>query len=488
MAKFNTTSKSPTPFETTNFSGGIGYARNTDLDSKKQEIASIILNSMLKTDSYYQSTDDRLNVIETFFKEENLHNFLAKTAVYVRNEGYLRSISHFLVVLIAENIKGSDYARNAMFKTLIRGDDLTEIVSLWNTRNPGKMIPNSLRRALKDKLEIMDDYQLRKYQGKKLKTKLRDVAKLARPNPEKSKGNIKALIEGKLPAIQTAQTINAGGIGEERAENYREALQNKNLGLMAALKNIKNILESGADSETISLLNDLLRNDKAILNSKILPFRYLDAWRAVKNINSNIDRFIIKELVNSLEYGFSLSAKNIEFVEENEKVAILLDESGSMDGSPFENGRALTASLLSGLDKKNTIGYLWATRAREINIDGGAFDFMERTHCNGGGTDLGSAFSELRRTGTFVDKIIIFTDMQQNGISNVQSLYKEYRKINPAVKILFWNLEGYGSSTPIKLDNNVLEVCGFSDKILELIPLFWKDKQALVHAIENVQL
>lgn len=486
MSKFNTTSKTPTSVETTNFSGGIGYSRNTDLDSKKQEIASIILNSMLKTDSYYQSTDDRLNVIEAFFKEENLHNFLAKTAVYVRNEGYLRSVSHFLVVLIAENIKGSDYARNAMFKTLVRGDDLTEIISLWNIRNPGKMIPNSLRRALKDKLEIMDDYQLRKYQGKKLKVKLRDVAKLARPNPEKSKGNIKALIEGKLPAIQTAQTINAGSTGEERSENYREALQNKNLGLMAALKNIKNILESGVDSETISLLNELLRNEKAILNSKILPFRYIDAWKAIKNINS--DRFIIKELINSLEYGFSLSAKNIEFVQENEKVAILLDESGSMYGSPFENGRALAAAILTGLDKNNTIGYLWATVAREINVSGGAFDFIERTECNGGGTDLGSAFDELLRTNTFVDKIIIFTDMQQNKIGNIQHLYKEYRKINPAIKILFWNLEGYGGSTPIKLDDNVLEVQGYSDKILGLIPLFWRDKMALVHEIENIQL
>lgn len=487
MSKFNRTSKTPTPIETTNFSGGIGYARNTDLDSKKQEIASIILNSMLDKGSYYQSTDDRLNVIEAFFKEENLHNFLSKTAVYVRNEGYLRSVSHFLVVLIAENIKGSDYARNAMFKTLVRGDDLTEIISLWNIRNPGKMIPNSLRRALKDKLELMDDYQLRKYQGLKLIVKLRDVAKLARPNPEKSKGNIKALIEGKLPAIQTAQTINAGSTGEERSENYREALQNKNLGLMAALKNIKNIFESGVDSETISLLNELLRNEKAILNSKILPFRYIDAWKAVKCLN-NIDRFVIKELINSLEYGFTLSAKNIEFVQENEKVAILLDESGSMDGSPFENGRTITASLLSGLDKNNTIGYLWATVAREINVSGGAFDFIEKTECNGGGTDLGSAFDELIRTNTFVDKIIIFTDMQQNGISNIQHLYKEYRKINPSVKILFWNLQGYGGSTPIKLDKDVLEVCGFSDKILGLIPLFWRDKMALVHEIENIQL
>lgn len=486
MSKFNVKAKEEIKLGT-NLCGSIGAERNSDSNSKKQEIASIILNSMLKSDSYYQSTESRLETIEKFFSDENLHNFLAKTAVYVRNEGYLRSISHYLVVLIAENIKGSDYARNAMYKTLVRADDMTEIVSLWNTRNPGKMIPNSLRRALRDKLETLTDYQLRKYQGLKLKVKLRDVAKLARPNPEKSAGDIKKLIEGKLPKIETAQTINASTTGEERAENYKELLIQKKLGLMAAMKNIKNILEANPDKETTDELCALLRNENAIENSKILPFRYIDAWNAVKNIS--IDRFIIKNIISALDYGFSYSAKNVEFVKENERVAILLDESGSMSGAPFNNGRALTAALLSGMNEDNVIGYLWATRAREINVStGNAFDFIERTNCNGGGTDLGSAFKELISNGTFVDKIIIFTDMQQNGISNCQSLYAEYRKINPNVKILFWNLEGYGSATPIQLNRNVLEVCGYSDKILELVPLFWEDKMALVHRIEEVQI
>lgn len=297
------------------------------------------------------------------------------------------------------------------------------------------------------------------------------------------------IVGKKLPQIETVQTVNASSTGENRADNYKSMLTQKQLPLMGALKNIKNIVEAGADKETIEMLCSLLRNEKAILKSKILPFRFVDAWKIVKQINStNIDRFQVKELISAIEFGFTFSAKNIEFISENEKVAILLDESGSMSGSPFENGRALTASMLSGLNKDKAIGYLWATQAREISITGGAFDFIERTQCNGGGTDLGSAFRELIRTKTFVDKIIIFTDMQQNGISNAQSLYTEYRKINPNVKILFWNLQGYGSSTPIKLDRDVLEVCGFSDKIMELVPKFWKDKMALVNEIENIQL
>jgi hypothetical protein len=63
--------------------------------------------------------------------------------------------------------------------------------------------------------------------------------------------------------------------------------------------------------------------------------------------------------------------------------------------------------------------------------------------CLGGGTDLGSAFKKLINSRTIVDKIVVFTDEQQNYFGDLSAIVKEYRKINPSVKILFWNLAGY---------------------------------------------
>lgn len=485
MAKFNT--KAKVVADTTNMAGGLSYSRN----DAKQELASVVLNTMVNGDSYYEKESERLARIEKMLSDPAIAEFAAKAMVYSRTIGNLRSITHYMAGILSENVKGSKFLRPALAKTFVRLDDTTETLSLWNSRNKGKMVPNALRRAFKDRLETADNYQMKKYEGSGNTVKLRDVVKLAHP-----KGDFKALIEGTLPAIQTAQTVNASTSKTEegkaqRAESYKDMLKNKKLGYMAALKNIRNILESGADSETVDMLSKFLMNEKAVLNSRVLPFRYIDAYKIVNEMN--IDRILAKKLVQAIETGFTISAKNINIVEEGEKVALLLDDSGSMSGKPFEIGRALMASMLTGLDKSNTVGYLWATTAREINVDGSPFQFIERTKANGGGTDVWAPISKLIKSKTFVDKIVIFTDMQMYSVTGYgrrefKDMVNEYRKINPKVKVLFWNLEGYSGGTPMKLSDDILEVSGFSDSMLEVIPKMWKDKDALIKEIEAIQL
>ena len=488
MSKFNKTTKEVTKINNTpDTTNAIGYPA-FDRNNIKQDIANVVLSSMLNGNSFYESEADRLKRIETTCSETEVSEFVAKAMVYARTIGNLRSISHFLAVLLAENAKGTTYLRTALTKSFQRADDLSECVSLWNSRNPGKMIPNSLRRAMRDKFETFDNYALKKYEQPRSSVKLRDVAKLCRPNPELSKGDIKALIEGRLPNIETAQTINAGSSGSDRATNYKKALQERTLGYMAALKNIKNILQSNPDEETIDLLCEFLRNENACLKSKVLPFRYVDAYNEIKCLNA--DKFIIKKLIKAVEDAFLISSRNIGISEPGEKVAILLDESGSMQGQPFNVGKSLMASMLCGLDKTNTIGYLWAYTAREVSVNGSPFEFLDKVQTQGGGTNLGSAFYELTRNNTFVDTIVVFTDEQQNYFGNLPEMVKEYRKINPKVKILFWNLNGYAGGTPLKLSNSILEVSGYSDKLLEVAGnmLKYGDIDYLVKEIESISL
>ena len=490
MSKFNKTTKEVTKINNTPDTFNAAGAPAFDRNDIKQDIANVVLTSMLNGNKYYESEYERLERIERLCSEPEVSEFVAKAMVYTRTVGNLRSISHFLAILLSENAKGTDYLRPALAKSFSRIDDLTECLALWNSRNPGKMIPNSLRRAFKDRLEKSTAYELKKYEAKNSSVKLRDVVKLARPNPELTEDPdlFKKVIESRLPKIQTAQTVNAASTGESRAENYKQMLQEKKLGYMAALKNIRNILQSGADSETIDLLCELLKNEKACLKSKCLPFRYTDAYAEIKKLN--LDSFLIKKLSLAIEEGFKISSRNIGIAEPGEKVAILLDESGSMQGQPFDVGKSLMASMLCGLDKSLTIGYLWAHQAREVSVNGSPFDFIDRTWTQGGGTNLGSAFKKLIDTRTSVDKIVVFTDEQQNYFGDLHAMVREYRKINPRVKILFWNLAGYKGGTPLRLSDSILEVSGFSDKLLEVAGNMLKfgDLNYLVKEIEKIEL
>ena len=219
----------------------------------------------------------------------------------------------------------------------------------------------------------------------------------------------------------------------------------------------------------------------------------------------NIDRLMAKKIQKAIEDGFILSARNIPIVEGNESVAILLDESDSMNFyfsedmplmTPFMVGKTLMASMLTGLDKSNVVGYLWADHAREVSVDGSPFEFIKNTNAQGMGTDVWAAIAGLIKSQTKVDKLVILTDMQMYSVGSgynstrreFKDMVKEYRKISPNVKVLFWNLEGYGGGTPMKLDHDILEVSGFYDKMMGVAAKIWKDKDALVKEIEAIEL
>lgn len=498
MAKFNTnTSKTN---NTPNAENAAGFASFERTDFQK-EVASIVLNSIVNGDSYYESEAERLkNIEQAIIANPAEAEFLAKAMVYARTEGNMRSVTHFLGGMLVENVKGSTFLKPALEMSLIRPDDATEMVALWNSRNT-KSIPNALRKAIKSRLENRwGAYQLKKYFGNG-DVKVSNLINICHPTPKDDEQRLTfhQALEGKLPNIATAQTVNAGSTGDARAENYSKMLKEKTLGYMALLKNLKNMLEAGVDSDTIDGICLLLRNKNAVLKSKVLPFRFVQAYQMVDGMD--FDMIKSKKILKAIEDGFILSAGNLGIVEQGEKVAILLDESGSMQGwndeddakTPFGIGKALMASMLVGLDKENTIGWLWADNAREVNIDKGPMTFIKETQTRGGGTNLGQSIDGLIKTQTVVDKIVIFTDMQQNSIGGwggktFNESMKDYRKVNPNVQVLFWNLEGYGKGTPMKLSHNVLEVAGYSDKILSVIPKLWKNKDALVDEINAIKL
>lgn len=501
MSKFNNTNKNVgIKKDGVNAAGCPAYNRDY-----RNEIVSIVMNSLLNGDKYYESDKSRMENIEKLMKkgleDDSNAEFLAKAMVYVRNEGNLRSVSHLMGAILAENVKCSNFLRPAFTKTFLRPDDAMEVASILFTRNRDENLPNVFKRAVKDSLETKwDEYQLKKYEGARKFVKLMDLIKLVHPNPTKlvSLGKakdpfvFKRVIEESLANIATAQTVNAGSTGEERASNYKSMLKERKLGYMAALKNIKNIITAGADDETINMLCDLLKNEKAVLNSMVLPFRFTQAYEEVKAIS--FDRIKINKILDSIEKAFIISARNVPIVEDHETVAILLDESGSMgdrQGSPFYIGKTLMASMLAGLDKSRAVGYLWADRAREISINGSPFNFINNTRTQGGGTDVSGAFNGLISTKTKVDKIIIITDMQHNYLSSVDSKINEYRsKVNPNVTVLFWDVTGYGKGTPVRMNRNVLEMDGFSDKLLEVAAkmLKYSDLNYLIKEIDSISL
>lgn len=305
----------------------------------------------------------------------------------------------------------------------------------------------------------------------------------------------KMAIEDSLPNISTAQTINAGKTGKDRVDAYVIDIKNGSIGYFAAVKNIRTMLENGISEDDLKVWANFVTDPKRVKRSMMLPMRFLDGWNAVSGLA--IDEFKKKIVKKALERAFGLSAGNTNIAEDGEKVAILLDESYSMHGGPFETGKTLASAMKVGMDDDKCLVYTWANRCVKRETEGqSAFDFINTMSCQGGGTDVSAPLRELIRTGTNVDKIVIFTDMQMYGGwgnigDQVKNYLKEYKsKVNPNVKVLFWNLQGYGGGAPIDMEKTqeVFEVAGFSDKMLEVIPRLWSNPNFLIETIEAVKL
>lgn len=472
MSALNQPSKTNT---TTNLAGGTAFERN----NHKQELISIILNTLNNKDTYYMDQDSQEENLIRVLDEVGDLEFIAKLMVFARNEIGLRLVAKSLADYLMKNAKGQEFLSKAIYKSFVRPDDLTDLMALSKCKNV-----NSFKRAARKALEKKwDIYQLKKYSGSKLKVKLKDIVKLVHPSLKEYNKNFdnsldvfKDIIEDKLPNIQTAQTLNASKVVYDIDKIQK-------LGYMAMVKNICNILENCSDvKECVEFICNRLLNKTQIKNSKILPFRFYDAFKSLSKLN--IDQFYITYIRKTLVKAMTISSENLNL---KGRTALLLDESGSMRGRPFDYGKSLCASLMN----ENTLIYLWADDCRLVdNTD--PYSFISNVECQGGGTDIEAPLEKLIQKQTFVDNIIIFTDMQlySNDFYNytIEKYISQYKKINPDVKIVFWNLQPYGGASPVRFNKNVLEVCSCSDYIVSILSEIMQDKDYFLKLIENIDL
>jgi hypothetical protein len=489
MGKFNkvaTTNKT----NTINKAGGAAY----EINDGKKALAGVVLNSMLKNDSFYQAESNRIQ--EVFALAKMNPEFAAKAMIYARQEGNLRSISHVLANAVVESASGSDYLRSAIKQTVVRPDDMTEMAALWFANHKGTMLPNSMRRAFKDLLESdkWNKFQLKRYLKERSNVKLKDIILLT--HPKDKDGTFKAIIEGTLEAPKSLEAKLATGTKASTA--FEELLNNGTLGYMAAMKNIRNALQTGLSDDALDKWCALVTNKNKVLKSRMLPFRYYDAWLAIKDLG--IDHFKLAKVKAAINIAMIHSAHNLDLSVPNEKVALIVDQSGSMgwgSNGAWKHALTLAAVMYHAFGGENVVVYFFDSRVTKVDFGNKLpLEILESYNPTGGATYFHAPMQELVSTKTIVDKVVMLTDMQlysgySYGVSIEESFdtyWNRYRTLSPKVKMLFWNLEGYNGGTPLELKDNILMANGFSDKLLSIIPKMWVNQDALVDEIEAIKL
>jgi hypothetical protein len=273
------------------------------------------------------------------------------------------------------------------------------------------------------------------------------VFRLVHPKPktQEQKDLWKALVTEELGSADTWES--ALSSGADKKETFERLTKEKKLGSLAALRNLRNMRESGMSVEDIK---KVINN---IESSKLFPMQVISAWRHNPQFTSELNDLFMKLFATREKVKGS--------------TAILVDVSGSMVGAKV--------SARSELDRRDAASALAAV-AREMFDDVDVYVFREDCKqipaFNGlaliekicaqpsGGTNIGHAVNTAFKTRNY-ERIVVITDEQSSDSVTLPKGAKGYM-MNVAQHR---NGIGYG---------NWVRIDGWSENVLDYIVEFEK--------------
>ena len=221
-------------------------------------------------------------------------------------------------------------------------------------------------------------------------------------------------------------------------------------------------------------------NEKLIKRSKVLPFRFLTAWKALPFDAP-------RKIQVALNKAADIAVSNVP--EFKGKTCVIIDESGSMECGAtgnnsityFDIAMMYGASLFKSNDA-DVILFSESAWYEKWNPADSVISLATKRSANGGWTRLDRAFNKLDKA---YDRIVVLSDMQTAGSAN--GTFDNYkRKYNCDPYVYSFDLSGYKASAfP---EGKVIPIGGFSEQAFDVMQKTEIDKNALINEVRAIEL
>jgi hypothetical protein len=400
----------------------------------------------------------------------------------------MRSINHLAASYLAPHCAGQEWAkrfyslwnkRTQSGGTLFRPDDMAEIVACFSALN-GTKVTNAMKKGFADALENLDAYALLKY-----KSSLVDVINLVHPNPSASSAVaevngekvpvLTAIMKGLSVSADTwevaqsdagqevAKAVKEGKIDkseaetilkEAKAENWDALLTDGKLGILAALRNIRNVLKTVNKGDTVTKLTALLSSPDAIRKGKIMPYQIDLAHEVtISEFSDSNARAIAQALLK----GYEAAVPNLSEMLPG-KTLVMVDFSGSM-GTPMTDGArsgkrytsrcmdkaALIAATIAKATNGDVIRFGSSAEYVKWNANSDVFSIASAMKRDMGGTNLSAAWAVAQMSGRQYDRVFILSDNECNR-GNSYKAYETYTKACGSPYVYSVDLAAYGTT------------------------------------------
>lgn len=434
-----------------------------------QALRRSVMSCMLWENEFYedgQTIEQRISDLCQQVKPMEL----AAIATQARTDFKLRHVPLLLAANLAKREKGA-IVSSTIDSVIQRADELAEfcaIVQHLNGKPLKKCLSAQMKKGLAKAFQKFNAYQLAKY-NRDGQIKLRDVLFLAhaKPKDDAQAAVWKQLIDGKLPAPDTWEV--ALSSGADKAATFQRLMAENQLGGLAFLRNLRNMEHAGVPKAVIATYS------KTVNLSRVLPFRFISAARAVPGWEDLCDDMLLRGTSQQVK----LPGKTI----------VVVDVSGSMYGAPVSQksdmNRALAASALAAIMRDLCDdARIYATAGSDYSRKhatqlvparrGMALVDVIYGLCRplgGGGIFLKQVMDFIHEKERTADRVVVITDEQDCGVDSDDSPLSARVIGNQNYLINVANNKngiGYGKWTHID---------GFSEAVIDFI----REYEAVAH-------
>lgn len=491
MSKFNKKNENLTTYE------GAPATRKKLEDDWVNSLCSSFLCG-----KFYEDEQDQINRYADLTNQmisQRGPEFVAEAADFSRNYLGMRSVSALTAALL--NNSQWNGKRDFYRSFFHRPDDVAEVFAAvekyYMKRSHG------LIKGAGDYLSSLSEYSLGKYKLSSKEYNMYDLINLTHAHS----CAIDQYKNGTLPIPETWETlVSAAKSDEEKADCWAYLAENGKLGLMALIRNLRNLVKYCGDKDVewwdkyvCAKLDGAKASVRtAISNSLVFPYRFYVAFKEFNRAYLYKEKdFIYYNVRAALENAFLFSIEGVEGF--GGKSLIVLDVSGSMDSPISENSTvsikeagACYAEILKRAygNKVDIIKFGATAKLYSSCTNQGVFaeieDIADEDGC-GYSTYIDTVWPLV--AGVKYDRVFIISDMQVMDSSNIYSsmtwwqkektdtmTFTEWCTVNKHTpKVYSFDLGNY-SREPSQFGGNINYFTALSPEVLKFIDILESGK------------
>ncbi len=503
-----------------NEAGGLAYQMEP-----KQALAQYAATGCF-SHTFYADAGDQLDKVLALANEVE-PDFVAKTAVFARENGNMKDIPALLLAVLS--IRDKALFERVFLRVADNGKMLRNFVQIMRSGAVGRKSLGTLpKRMVREWFEKRGTEQIFK-QSVGRSPSIADILKMVHPKPADEEREAlfghfigREIDADKLPEIvKHFERFKSGDLAEVPNVPFQmlTALPlgakewtaiARNAPWQMTRMNLNTFQRHGvfADKEMVKLIAERLRDRDAIGKARVFPYQLMTAYKAAA-ANKGIPR----EITEALQDAMEIATGNVPKIDG--KVWIFPDISGSMQ-SPVTGYRRGATSTVRCID----VAALFAAAILRNNPTAEVIPFESKivevklnprdsimTNAEKlaslpyGGTNCSAPLRELNRRKAAGDMVIYVSDNEswidtpfygRFGGSSTETMkhWNEYKNRNPEAKLVCIDIQPY-DHTQAKERRDILNIGGFSDQVFTLVSEFahgTMDDGHWVGVIDKVEL